>query len=572
MRRRPRRARARRGGRVAPTGSARRGARPRLRSRRRALDRERRGPAGCFARGRLALRTPAPGDEARDALRVAVTARRRRRRDRRRCLLEPRRRALRARRRRRSASRRSRDSRCERAPALRRELWIACGARTVRRRAARGRAASRRVRAARVELPFDLRPALDVAVFGGRVLALGRTQLLERADDGSFRAQPAELPPGATPVRVERARRASCWSRPIAACSSRRPLAGPWQRAAAPAGSTPALDVAIAGEQASRRGVRADCSSGAAGDRGRASAAARRARARRRCRARRSSRGAARGARATSISAGDPAARCAAACACAGWLPIVTLEGRTGATTATGATATTSRSSRAAIASSTTATTRDQHDHDVAVRLTWDLGDVAYNPEAIDVSREAREVIELRDDVLDEITQLYFERRRVLALRSAAAADPARPRALRLRADELAAGIDAWTGGWFGRRAASFAAANATHSPRAGGNLHESLASELRERRCVLVCCGALAAAPAALALPVISEVFYDAVGSDDGELLRRALRDAGHVARRPAARRRERRQRRRRPEPRALGRLPGRRALRGRRRAPPPA
>lgn len=33
-----------------------------------------------------------------------------------------------------------------------------------------------------------------------------------------------------------------------------------------------------------------------------------------------------------------------------------------------------------------------------------------------------------------------------------------------------------------------------------------------------LVCCGALAAAPAAHALPLISELFYDAVGSDDGK------------------------------------------------------
>ncbi len=33
-----------------------------------------------------------------------------------------------------------------------------------------------------------------------------------------------------------------------------------------------------------------------------------------------------------------------------------------------------------------------------------------------------------------------------------------------------------------------------------------------------LFCCGALAAAPAAHALPLISELFYDAVGSDDGK------------------------------------------------------
>ena len=54
--------------------------------------------------------------------------------------------------------------------------------------------------------------------------------------------------------------------------------------------------------------------------------------------------------------------------------------------------------------------------------LRWELGDLAYNPEAIDVSHEAREVIELRDEVLDEVTQLYFERRRVLLALSAAAA------------------------------------------------------------------------------------------------------------------------------------------------------
>ncbi len=89
-------------------------------------------------------------------------------------------------------------------------------------------------------------------------------------------------------------------------------------------------------------------------------------------------------------------------------------------------------------------------DRDVSLRFTWDVADLAYHPEQIDVSREAREVIELRDDVLDEITQLYFERRRVL-VELAAAETPVEALRLRLRAQELAAGIDAWTGGWFSR-------------------------------------------------------------------------------------------------------------------------
>jgi hypothetical protein len=91
-------------------------------------------------------------------------------------------------------------------------------------------------------------------------------------------------------------------------------------------------------------------------------------------------------------------------------------------------------------------------DFETSLTFSWDLGDIAYHPEQIDVSREAREVIKLRDDVLDEVTQLYFERRRVLAeLAARPDASPAENLRLRLRAAELAAGIDAWTGGWFGR-------------------------------------------------------------------------------------------------------------------------
>jgi len=64
-------------------------------------------------------------------------------------------------------------------------------------------------------------------------------------------------------------------------------------------------------------------------------------------------------------------------------------------------------------------------------------------------------VIELRDDVLDEITQLYFERRRTLRQIAALGADSPEAEPLHQRAAELAAGLDAWTGGWFSRQIAS---------------------------------------------------------------------------------------------------------------------
>ena len=102
-------------------------------------------------------------------------------------------------------------------------------------------------------------------------------------------------------------------------------------------------------------------------------------------------------------------------------------------------------------------------DFDVSAALVWDLADIAYHPESIDVSKEAREIIELRDDVLDEITQLYFERRRVLLqLASQPSARGGESQRLRLRTDELGSGLDAWTGGWWSRAVSS----SALHSPR----------------------------------------------------------------------------------------------------------
>jgi hypothetical protein len=102
-------------------------------------------------------------------------------------------------------------------------------------------------------------------------------------------------------------------------------------------------------------------------------------------------------------------------------------------------------------------------DFEVSTALVWDLGDLAYHPESIDVSKEAREIIELRDDVLDEVTQLYFERRRVLLQLASEPPVPAAEAArLRLRADEFGSGLDAWTGGWWSRAASI----PTSHSPR----------------------------------------------------------------------------------------------------------
>jgi hypothetical protein len=162
-----------------------------------------------------------------------------------------------------------------------------------------------------------------------------------------------------------------------------------------------------------------------------------------------------------------------------GWLPIVALHGGLARDT----TRTTAWDEAVTGGALWSLVDRDHDrtdDYDVGLTFSWDLGDLSYNPEEIDVSREAREVIELRDDVLDEITQLYFERRRVIAqLQLLPDPGEAEQLRLRLRADELAAGIDAWTGGWFGRLTGRLTAqtparsptpSQSHSSPRAGGN------------------------------------------------------------------------------------------------------
>jgi hypothetical protein len=96
--------------------------------------------------------------------------------------------------------------------------------------------------------------------------------------------------------------------------------------------------------------------------------------------------------------------------------------------------------------------TRDRSEgFEALLALEWTLGDVAYPDQAVDLSREQRQIVSLRDDITDELHQLYFERARLRArLSDPGPLPPEEERALRERAAELLAGLDAWTGGWVG--------------------------------------------------------------------------------------------------------------------------
>ena len=83
----------------------------------------------------------------------------------------------------------------------------------------------------------------------------------------------------------------------------------------------------------------------------------------------------------------------------------------------------------------------------------WDFSRLVFNPDTVRVATQAMDLAELREDVLNAVTKLFYERR---ALRLEIILKP--PTAFeaftkkRLRIDELTSDIDALTGGAFSER------------------------------------------------------------------------------------------------------------------------
>ena len=89
---------------------------------------------------------------------------------------------------------------------------------------------------------------------------------------------------------------------------------------------------------------------------------------------------------------------------------------------------------------------------DWGVSLKWDLADLIWNPYQKDIDVRSRLMVQLRDDVLDEVTHLYYERKRLQAELAEQPAEDATARMDKeLRLQELTAGIDALTGGYYSR-------------------------------------------------------------------------------------------------------------------------
>ncbi len=85
--------------------------------------------------------------------------------------------------------------------------------------------------------------------------------------------------------------------------------------------------------------------------------------------------------------------------------------------------------------------------------VEWDLSRLIFNPDSVRAAAQAMDLAELREDVLNAVTKIYFERR---ILRMELATKPPKDFSVfarkRLRVDELTADLDALTGGMFSQR------------------------------------------------------------------------------------------------------------------------
>lgn len=87
------------------------------------------------------------------------------------------------------------------------------------------------------------------------------------------------------------------------------------------------------------------------------------------------------------------------------------------------------------------------------ISLSWDLSELIWNNDQTSIDARSRLTAQLRDDVLDSVTKLYFERIRVkIDIDSLALGDSKKKTEKELRLAELTASLDALTGGYFSKK------------------------------------------------------------------------------------------------------------------------
>ena len=84
------------------------------------------------------------------------------------------------------------------------------------------------------------------------------------------------------------------------------------------------------------------------------------------------------------------------------------------------------------------------------VTMTWDMGELIWNNDQTSIDTRSKLMVELRDDIMNEITRTYFERRRLqIEMITSPPNDLKVSLEKELRLQELTADIDSLTGGYF---------------------------------------------------------------------------------------------------------------------------
>ncbi len=90
---------------------------------------------------------------------------------------------------------------------------------------------------------------------------------------------------------------------------------------------------------------------------------------------------------------------------------------------------------------------------DWCVSLSWDLSGLIWNEDQTSIDVRSRLMVQLRDDIVDEVTKLYFERIRVkMELENLSIEDRKMRFEKQLKIQELTASLDGLTGGYFSSR------------------------------------------------------------------------------------------------------------------------
>lgn len=93
---------------------------------------------------------------------------------------------------------------------------------------------------------------------------------------------------------------------------------------------------------------------------------------------------------------------------------------------------------------------RGQDTIDWDVSLSWDLGDLIWSEAQTSIDVRSKLMVELRDDILDQVNKLYFERLRVKAeLDNLAIEDRSKRFDKQLKLEELTASLDSLTAGYY---------------------------------------------------------------------------------------------------------------------------